>query len=179
MAFTGRRGGAGPRADKPKEYEPECMLQEFEGGCRTFVLCWAFSCQKSLAEEGRDRERHPFAMSAKHISRSVAQWRRKAQGQCSTGLWTNEEASMNTVAVTLAVRMRLKQRALPNGAPWRRLGEYAGGGMCAACEERITSAQASYAVDFVPGATAVTVRFHRVCFEIWEHECQVVPVPQV
>jgi hypothetical protein len=80
---------------------------------------------------------------------------------------------MNSVAVTLAVRKRLKDHVLPHATPWRRLGEYAGGGLCVACGERITSAQASYAVDFTPGTTSAEVRFHRVCFEIWEHECQV------
>ena len=80
---------------------------------------------------------------------------------------------MNSVALTLAVRTRLRQKALPHDAPWRRLGEYAGGGVCAGCGERITSAQASYAVDFTPGVSPETLRFHRVCFEIWEHECQI------
>jgi hypothetical protein len=79
---------------------------------------------------------------------------------------------MNTVARTLAVRTRLSQRALPHDAPWRRLGEYAGGGLCAGCGERITSAQASYEVDFTPDATPGSVRFHRECFEIWELECR-------
>jgi hypothetical protein len=79
---------------------------------------------------------------------------------------------MNSVAVTLAIRTRLRQRALPHDAPWRRLGEYEGRGVCAGCGERITSAQASYAVDFMPAVTPETLRFHRVCFEIWEHECQ-------
>jgi hypothetical protein len=80
---------------------------------------------------------------------------------------------MNHIAVTLAVRTRLNERVLPRGAPWRRLGEYAGGGVCAGCGERITSAQASYAVDFTLGVASETVRFHRECFEVWEHECQV------
>jgi hypothetical protein len=84
---------------------------------------------------------------------------------------------MNNVALTLAVRTRLRQRALPYGALWRRLGEYAGGGVCAGCGERITSAQASYVVDFMPGVTPGAARFHRVCFEIWEHECQTPPSP--
>jgi hypothetical protein len=79
---------------------------------------------------------------------------------------------MNTVARTLAVRTRLSQRTLPHGAPWRRLGEYAGGGVCIGCGERITSAQASYEVDFTPEVTPGSVRFHRECFEIWQHECQ-------
>lgn len=77
---------------------------------------------------------------------------------------------MDNVARTLAVRTRLSQRALPHEALWRRLGEYAGGGVCGGCGERITSAQASYEVDFTPDATPGSVRFHRECLEIWEHE---------
>ena len=84
---------------------------------------------------------------------------------------------MNIVARTLAVRMRLSQRTLPQGAPWRRLGEYAGGGVCVGCGERITSAQASYEVDFTPDVTPGSARFHRECFEIWEHECQTASSP--
>jgi hypothetical protein len=84
---------------------------------------------------------------------------------------------VNLIAVTLAVRTRLKRGVLPHNAPWRRLGEYAGGGSCAGCGERITSAHASYAVDFTIGTTSEAVRFHRVCFEIWEHECQAPALP--
>ena len=84
---------------------------------------------------------------------------------------------MNNVARILAVRTRLRQRALPHGTLSRRLGEYASGGVCAGCGERITSAQASYEVDFLPEAPGGTVRFHRECFEIWEHECQTPPPP--
>jgi hypothetical protein len=76
------------------------------------------------------------------------------------------------VAATLAIRSRLSERALPHGALWRRSGEYAGGGQCDGCGERITSAQASYAVDFTPGVTPQSARFHRACFEIWQHECE-------
>jgi hypothetical protein len=79
---------------------------------------------------------------------------------------------MDNVNATLVIRTRLRQRALPNGSLWRRLGEYADGGSCGGCGERITSAQASYAVDFTPGVTPQSVRFHRVCFEIWQCECQ-------
>jgi hypothetical protein len=79
---------------------------------------------------------------------------------------------MNNVARVLAVRARLRQRALPQGSLWRRLGEYAGGGVCAGCGERITSAQASYDVDFMPDVTPGTAKFHRECFEVWEHECR-------
>lgn len=97
----------------------------------------------------------------------------KAQGQGSASPDISEENYMNSVALTLAVRTRLRQKSLPHDAPWRRLGEYAGGGVCAGCGERITSAHASYAVDFTPGVNPQTLRFHRVCFEIWEHECQI------
>ena len=84
---------------------------------------------------------------------------------------------MNHGAATrAAIRARLSQRALPHGALWRRSGEYAGGGLCDGCGERITSAQASYAVDFTPGVTPQSARFHRVCFEIWQDECQT-PLP--
>lgn len=79
---------------------------------------------------------------------------------------------MNDVAARLSIRARLSERALPSDAPWRRLGEYAGGGLCGGCGERITSAQASYAVDFTSDATPPSVRLHRVCFEIWQQECR-------
>lgn len=79
---------------------------------------------------------------------------------------------MNDLTATLAIRARLRQHALPYGALWRRVGEYAGGGSCDGCGERITSAQASYAVDFIPGVAPRSVRFHRACFEIWQCECQ-------
>ena len=79
---------------------------------------------------------------------------------------------MDILAATLAIRARLTQHTLPQRALWRRSGEYAGGGACDGCGERITSAQASYTVDFTPGATPSSVRFHRACFEIWQRECQ-------
>ncbi len=79
---------------------------------------------------------------------------------------------MTPVAVTLAIRARLRDHRLPRGALWRCLGEYSGGGSCDGCGERITSAQASYAVDFEPAVTPTSARFHRVCFEIWQLECR-------
>jgi hypothetical protein len=79
---------------------------------------------------------------------------------------------MNNVSAVLAIRRRLRLRSLPHGSMWRRSGEYAGGAVCDGCGERLTSAQASYAVDFEPGVTPQSVRFHRVCFEIWQCECQ-------
>ena len=79
---------------------------------------------------------------------------------------------MNDGAARLTIRARLSERALPSDAPWRRRGEYASRGLCDGCGERITSAQASYAVDFKSDGTPPSVRFHRVCFEIWQQECQ-------
>ena len=79
---------------------------------------------------------------------------------------------MNAVAATLAIRTRLSQKALPRDVLWRLEGEYASGGLCDGCGERFTSAQASYCVDFAPGVIPASVRFHRVCFEIWVCECR-------
>jgi hypothetical protein len=82
---------------------------------------------------------------------------------------------MGNVAATIAIRARLRRQALPRGELWRRLGEYAGGSECAGCGERITSAQASYSVDFNPGVIPQSARFHRTCFEIWQLECSSLP----
>ena len=76
-------------------------------------------------------------------------------------------------AATLVIRARLRQRALPCQALWRRVGEYSGGALCDGCGERITSAQASYAVDFTPDVSPQSLRLHRVCFEIWQREVEV------
>lgn len=84
---------------------------------------------------------------------------------------------MNSVEATLAIRVRLQQRTLPREMSWRILGEYAGKSSCDGCGERITSAQASYAVDFALGISPQSVRFHRVCYEIWLSECQSESVP--
>jgi hypothetical protein len=85
----------------------------------------------------------------------------------------SEETHVNDGAARLTIRARLSERALPSDAPWRRLGEYAGRGRCDGCGERITSAQASYEVDFKSDATLLpSVRFHRACFEIWQQERQ-------
>ncbi len=78
---------------------------------------------------------------------------------------------MNNVTETLAIRVRMHERALPQGEVWRRIGEYASG-RCDACGKRITTAQASYSVEFTPGVTPQSARFHRSCFEIWQGECQ-------
>jgi len=80
---------------------------------------------------------------------------------------------MTPAAATLAIRARMIGRRLPQGSPWRCLGEYGSGATCDGCGERITSAQASYTVSFEPGVLPESARFHRVCFEIWQRECQV------
>ena len=85
-------------------------------------------------------------------------------------------ANMNSIAATLAIRERLRQRLLPHDGPWRCQGEYAGGCFCDGCGERITSAQASYEVDFAPGITPQAVKLHRACFEIWLSESQSEPL---
>ena len=77
---------------------------------------------------------------------------------------------MNSIAATLIIRERLRQRLLPHHEAWRCQGEYAGGCLCDGCGDRITSAQASYEVDFPPGVTPQTVKLHRACFEIWLYE---------
>ena len=74
------------------------------------------------------------------------------------------------------MRVRVSERALLNGVLWRREGEFAAGGVCHGCGERVTSAQASYAVDFTPGVIPQSVPFHGLAFEIWQHECQT-PLP--
>jgi hypothetical protein len=78
---------------------------------------------------------------------------------------------MNNIAATFAIRERLKQRTLPTGELWRCEGEYAGGCVCDGCGERITTAQASYSLDFVTGVRPPSARLHRACFEIWKQEC--------
>jgi hypothetical protein len=82
-----------------------------------------------------------------------------------------KRANMNSTAATLVIRERLRQRLLPHREPWRCQGEYAGGCLCDGCGERITSAQASYEVDFAPGVAPQAVKLHRACFEIWLCEC--------
>ena len=76
---------------------------------------------------------------------------------------------MNSIAATPIIRERLQQRRLPHHEAWRCQGEYAGGCLCDGCGERIASAQASYEVDFPPGATPQMVKLHRACFEIGLH----------
>lgn len=83
---------------------------------------------------------------------------------------------MNSFAATLVIRERLRQHLLPHHEPWRPQGEYAGGCLCDGCGERITSAQASYDVDFAPGVTPQSLRLLRECLEIWLCECQSRPL---
>ena len=74
---------------------------------------------------------------------------------------------MNSIAATLIIRERLQQCLLHEA--WRCQGEYAGGCLSDGCGE-ITSAQASYEVDFLSSVTPQTVKLHRACFEIWLYE---------
>lgn len=83
---------------------------------------------------------------------------------------------MSSLATTLVIRERLRQHLLPHHEPRRRQGQYAGGCLCDGCGERITSAQASYDVDFPPGVTPQSLRLHRECLEIWLNECQSPPL---
>jgi hypothetical protein len=132
----------------------------------------AHGSQGKQAESYEPAARLQVFLERRHLSYSAA----KAQGEpirsmvCRRG--ASEEHPMDHAAATLAIRRRLRQRILPHGELWRRLGEYTGGGLCDGCGERITSAQASYAVDFTPGVTSQTIRFHRACFEIWQCECR-------
>jgi hypothetical protein len=83
---------------------------------------------------------------------------------------------MNSIAATLIIRERLRQRLLPHHEAWRCQGEYTGGCLCDGCGERITSAQASYEVDFPLGVTPQVVKLHRACFEIWLYEGESQPI---
>jgi hypothetical protein len=84
---------------------------------------------------------------------------------------------LNPVELTLAIRTRLRCETLPRGPSSRVMGEYGERALCAGCGERITSAQASYTVEFAPGVTPASVRLHRQCFEIWQIECRVAASP--
>jgi hypothetical protein len=88
----------------------------------------------------------------------------------------NGAKHVNSIAATLVIRERLRLRLLPHHEPWRCQGEYTGGCACDGCGERITSAQASYEVDFAPGVAPPSVRLHRACFEIWLSERQTPPL---
>lgn len=85
-------------------------------------------------------------------------------------------ANMKSIAATLAIRERLRERLLPHHEPWRCQGTYAGGCPCEGCGERITSAQASYEVDFAPGVMPQAVKLRRACCAIWLSESQGQPL---
>jgi hypothetical protein len=162
----------GSQGKQAESYEPVSRLQVFPQ--RRHLSYFAYfnsaSCAAAPARGMRGTE------DACGRGGCVALFSGKAQGEairsmvCRPG--ASEEHPMDHAAATLAIRRRLRQRILPHGELWRRLGEYTGGGSCGGCGERITSAQASYAVDFAPGVTSQTIRFHRACFEIWQCECQ-------
>ena len=83
---------------------------------------------------------------------------------------------MNSIAATLIIRERLRQRLLPRRAAWRCQNEQADGCLCDGCGERISSAQASHEVDLSPRVTPPSVELHRACFEIWQCEGNSPPV---
>ena len=85
-------------------------------------------------------------------------------------------ANMTSIAATLIIRERLRQRLLPHHEAWRCQGEYAGGCLCDGCGERSTSAQASYEVDFSPGVTPQSVKLRRARFKVWQYEGESPPI---
>ena len=154
--MAGRRAGEaalGAKADKPKRYEPAARLQDFAAERRIF--------------ESEVRRRLRSRTGARMLARRVG------RGMPPRQIGTKH---VNSSAATLVIRERLRQHLLPHHEPRRRQGEYAGGCLCDGCGERITSAQASYEVDFEPGITPQSLRLHRACFEIWLGECQSQPL---
>ncbi len=93
----------------------------------------------------------------------------------ANALLGEQGSRLNSLEITLAIRMGLQRGTLPRGPSSRIEGEYGARARCAGCGEGITSAQASYTVDFVPGVTPASARFHRQCFQIWQAECAVAP----
>ncbi len=83
---------------------------------------------------------------------------------------------MTSIAATLGIRERLRQRVLPHHEAWRRQDEYAGGCLCDGCGERSTSARASYEVDFSPDVTPQSVKLHRARVKIWQYEGESPPI---
>ena len=67
------------------------------------------------------------------------------------------------------IGQKLATGVLPARGPVEvRLG-YGHGQPCSACEQRILHSQPEYEV---ADRTGFTVRFHLVCFGLWEAECQ-------
>src|SRR5690242_11005789 len=100
------------KADKPKDYEPARILPEFAAE-RRIIAFWRHGRSSGPSRSGA-------------LARQFALFGQMAHGQLSAIRRTERGIHMNVTAVTLAVRMRLRQRALPYGSLWRRLGEYAG-----------------------------------------------------
>jgi hypothetical protein len=55
------------------------------------------------------------------------------------------------------------------------MGGYVGGGVCAGRGERITSARASYSIDFAAENSIEPWRLHRAFFESGQCECRTLP----
>jgi hypothetical protein len=147
---TRREAAHGAKAGKPKRYEPRLRLQDSAANRPTFAAAAANAIRHRLRPLCRAR------MLVQRVEREMPTRR--------------SGANMNSIAAALVIRERLRQRLLPPHEAWRCQGEYAGGCLCDGCGERITSAQASYEVDFSPGITPESVKLHRACFEIWLHE---------
>ena len=79
---------------------------------------------------------------------------------------------MNEAARRVLICKKLQQRKLPHVAAVRLEGGYGDGSACCACGERITSAQAEYALDFAPEVFPRSMHFHRQCFQAWQEERQ-------
>ncbi len=103
-------------------YEPLHSLQDLEANRRTF------------ATTGADPIRHSL--------RSLC-WARMLFRHAELEIPTRRSgANMNSIAATLVISERVRQRLLPHDEAWRCQGEYVGGCLCDGCGERITSAQA-------------------------------------
>ena len=148
-----REAAHGAKADKPKRYEPRTRLQDLAAHCPNF---WPGRGGRASLALGLPGAHAGPARSARDTDSA-------------------KRANMNSITATLVIRERLRQRLLPHHGPWRCQGEYAGGCLCDGCGERITSAQASYEVDFAPGVTPHAVKLHRACFEIWQCESESQP----
>jgi len=65
------------------------------------------------------------------------------------------------------VRARLAARSVPWAAPSRVRESVSQGGACVGCGGRIALGVIEYEVQF---AEALTVRFHRACYVLWDKE---------
>ena len=155
-----REAAHGAKADKPKDTSRRIDYRIREQTAEHLLRA------RRRRIRARLRSRYPARMLVPRVGRGMPPRQNGAK-------------HMNSTAATLVIRERLRQRLRPQREPGRREGEYAGGCLCDGCCERITSAQASYEVDFAPGVTPQSVKLHRACFDIWLYECQSHPLPNV